>query len=128
MADKNVTIIFDQKEEAKKREQHMKINNISKSLRERGNKNLYRTVQAVLDPESMKLFHLNSQKDTDKAVCEVFFPGKETKDLTDDYCNRIIKATEATLTIDGYKVLKSVLFRDPKDTEKVVGKILISVS
>lgn len=124
---KAATIVFDMKEEQKKREQHLKILEISKKLREDGNKNLYRTVQAILDPVSVKLFKLNVNKDTDKAVCEVCFPNVEIEKLTDDYCNRIIKQTTVEMMQKGYKIINSKLFRDPNDPEKVIGKILVSV-
>ena len=124
---KATTIVFDMKEEEKKREQHLKILEISKKLREDGNKNLYRTVQAILDPVSVKLFKLNVNKDTDKAVCEVCFPNVEIEKLTDDYCNRIIKQTTVEMMQKGYKIITSKLFRDPNDPEKVIGKILVSV-
>lgn len=124
---KATTIVFDMKEEQKKREQHLKILEISKKLREDGNKNLYRTVQAILDPVSVKLFKLNVNKDTDKAVCEVCFPNVEIEKLTDDYCNRIIKQTTVEMMQKGYKIINSKLFRDPNDPEKVIGKILVSV-
>lgn len=124
---KATTIVFDMKEEEKKREQHLKILEISKKLREDGNKNLYRTVQAILDPVSVKLFKLNVNKDTDKAVCEVCFPNVEIEKLTDDYCNRIIKQTTVEMMQKGYKIINSKLFRDPNDPEKVIGKILVSV-
>lgn len=121
-------IIFDQKEEAKKREHHMKIFSVSKYLRESGNQNLYRCVQAVLDPISVKLFSLNAVADSDKAVAEVCFPNKTPEELTDEYCNRIIKETVGDMMVHGYKVLRSKLYRDPQDPENVVGKILVNVA
>lgn len=120
------TIIFDQHEEEKKREQHMKIFQISKWLRDSGNKNLYRCVQGILDPVSVKLFNLDVNKDTNKAVAEVFFPNKNVSELTDDYCNKIIKETAQSMTTNGYVVLKTLLYRDPNDPENVIGKILVN--
>lgn len=121
-------IIFDQKEEAKKREQHMKVLSVSRYLREAGNENLYRCVQAILDPISVKLFNLNPAVDVDKAVAEVCFPNKMPEELTDEYCNKIIKETSGDMMVHGYKVLKTKLYRDPEDPENVVGKILVNVA
>lgn len=122
------TIVFDQKEEQKKREQHLKILSVSRTLRENGNENLYRTVQAILDPTSVKLFGLNPKTDTDKAVCEVFFPNMDISELTDEYCTRIMKMTAVSISKNGFTVLSSKLYRDPSDPEKVIGKILVRVS
>ena len=120
-------IIFDQKVEAKKRAQHMKVFGVSKFLRESGNKNIYRCVQAILDPISVKLFGLKPERDANKAVTEVCFPNKNVEELTDAYCTMIINETKNSMTAHGYKILRTAIYRDPEDEDHIVGKILVDI-
>jgi len=124
---KGRVIVFDQKDEQRQREQHNKIYELSRLIRDAGF-NLYRCVNATIDPVSISVFNLSS-KDSDKAVVEIYFPSETPETvITDAMCEMQIK--EVSRFIAGkapYKVLKTHLHKDEVEPDKIIGKILVGI-
>ena len=120
-------IVFDQKNDIRRHLKKDATFDFSKYLRDAG-VNVYRVINASIDRNAPKLFGIQEGEDTTKTVVEIMFPQPDPeKPVNRIEAQKILLDVSSLITKKGYKVIRSVLFDDPREEKKTVGKILVDI-
>lgn len=120
-------IVFDQKNDIKRHLKKDATFDFSKYLRDAGI-NLYRVVSANIDRNATKAFGIHEGDDTTKTVVEIWFPQDDPeKPLDRIQAQKDLLDAVALIHKKGYKVLRQLLFDDPSEEGKTLGKILVDI-
>lgn len=124
---KSKVIVFDQKTDVKRNLKRTATFDFSKYLRDAG-VNVYRVVSASIDRHAPKLFGTRLDEETSKTVVEIMFPQSDPEQpVNKAEAQKILNDTVALIRKKNYKVITSVLFDDPREDNKTIGKILVDI-
>lgn len=126
-ANKAKVIVFDQKNDVRRHLKKDATFEFSKYLRDAG-VNLYRVVSAGIDRNAPKLFGIKDGEETTKTVVEIFFPQADPEQPVNKIeAQKALMDVAGLITKKGYKVIRSLIFDDPREEGKTIGKILVDI-
>ena len=124
---KEKVIVLDVRDDIKKHLRKDARYSFAKSVRDAG-LDIYRCVSANIDRTAGSVFGITPDETSNKTILDICFPEYDPENpVSKSICQKKFIDSVAILKKKGVKIIKSTMYQDPAEPDKLIGKILVDL-